>query len=201
MGLGTCILILSYTLFKLLDNSSLIFAFISYVLFAVSFIYSIICFSKIWWLSIIQIITLFVAINLPQYIRTEVNFYLYKEDREEIIRMLESGELKKEADRYGNKGYKWYYTPLQYMDAVKSQMIMATKYSEDRLYVFFQSAEQPLLDFRGLQEGFIYSSTGQYPTAQEFNYSHYEYKKIDEHWYFVSDDSERFKKSCLLLCN
>lgn len=138
-------------------------------------------------------------IVLPPLLRTEVNFSLYKDDREEIIRMLANGEIKKEADRYGNEGFYWYYTPPEYIDAVKSEMIRAGMHSKDKFFVYFQSAEKPFMDMRGLQEGFIYSSTGEFPTAKEFDY-YMDYKKIDNHWYFVSDDPERFEKSCLFLC-
>lgn len=105
-------------------------------------------------------------IVLPPLLRTEVNFSLYKDDREEIIRMLANGEIKKEADRYGNEGFYWYYTPPEYIDAVKSEMIRAGMHSKDKFFVYFQSAEKPFMDMRGLQEGFIYSSTGEFPTAK-----------------------------------
>ena len=131
---------------------------------------------------------------------TEENFYLYKEDREAIIRMLINGEIKKEPDRGGNEGFFFYYTPSKYIDAVKSDTIRVGMHSKDRFFVFFQSAEQPSWDMNGLQEGFIYSSTGEFPTAKEFDY-YSDYKKIDDHWYFVSDDSERFKNACKHLCN
>lgn len=130
---------------------------------------------------------------------TEANFHLYKDDREQIIQMLVSGEIVKEPDRYGNEGFYFYYTPPQYIDAVKSDTIRAGMHSNENFFVFFQSAEQPVMDMRGLTEGFIYSATGAFPTPKEFDYFS-EYKKIDEHWYFVSDDSERFEKSCLSLC-
>ena len=194
------ILLLCYTIYKAFGNGSLLFAFVSYGLFAVSFIYSMRYFSQKKWVTIIQLIILIVAIVLPPLIRTEVNFYLYKDDRDEIIRMLANGEITKEADRYGNRGYYWYYTPPQYIDAVKSEFLWLTLHSKEKFFVYFQSAEQPLLDFRGLQEGFIFSSTGEFPTAQEFKYSVSNYKKIDNYWYFVSSDDDRFQKSCLFLC-
>ncbi|KAB2336759.1 hypothetical protein F7731_10420 [Cytobacillus depressus] len=198
--LGSSILLLFYTVFKLVGNGSFKLAFVSYGLFTVSFIFSITYLFKKKWVPItIQLITLFIVIVLPPLIRTEVNFYLYKDDREEIIRMLANGEIKKEADRYGSKGFYWYYTPPQYIDAVKSDTIRAGMHSKDNFFVYFQSAEQPFMDFVGLQEGFIYSSTGKFPTAKEFDY-YSDYKKIDNHWYFVSTDHDRFKKSCLFLC-
>ena len=42
---------------------------------------------------------------------TEANFHLYKDDREQIIRKLVSGEIAKEPDRYGNEGF-YFYLPL-----------------------------------------------------------------------------------------
>lgn len=73
------------------------------------------------------------------------------------------------------------------MNAVKSTTIRAGMHSKNKFFVFFQSAEQPFLDMSGLTEGFIYSSTGEFPTAKEFDY-YTDYKKIDNHWYFVSDN-------------
>ncbi|KMY32551.1 hypothetical protein ACZ11_10565 [Lysinibacillus xylanilyticus] len=197
-AIGSSILLLFYTGFKLFDNGSFKFALLSYGLFLFIFLYSIIYLFQNKWVPItIQLITLLIVFILPPLIRTEVNFYHYKEDREEIIRMLVDGEIKKEASP--NKGFSFYYTPPQYMNAVKSTTIRTGMHSKNKFFVFFQSAEQPFLEMRGLTEGFIYSSTGEFPTAKEFDY-YMDYKKIDNHWYFVSDDLERFDSSCLFLC-
>ncbi|MFJ6266509.1 hypothetical protein ACIQGW_16170 [Lysinibacillus xylanilyticus] len=197
-AIGSSILLLFYTGFKLFDNGSFKFALLSYGLFLFIFLYSIIYLFQNKWVPItIQLITLLIVFILPPLIRTEVNFYHYKEDREEIIRMLVDGEIKKEASP--NKGFSFYYTPPQYMNAVKSTTIRTGMHSKNKFFVFFQSAEQPFLEMRGLTEGFIYSSTGEFPTANEFDY-YMDYKKIDNHWYFVSDDLERFDSSCLFLC-
>lgn len=197
-AIGSSILLLVYTAFKLLDNGSFRFAFVSYGLFTIVFIFSIIyLFQNKWLPTMIQLIALLIVFIVPPLVRTEVNFYHYKEDREEIISMLANGEIKKEES--GNKGFYFYYTPPQYMDAVKSSTIRAAMHSEKNFFVFFQSAEQPFLDFQGLTEGFIYSSTGKFPTAKEFDY-YTEYKKIDNHWYFISTDSQRLESSCIFLC-
>lgn len=197
--IASSILLLFYTVFKLVGNQSFKLAIVSYGLFTVTFIFSIIyLFQKNWVPIIIQLITLFIVIVVPPLIRTEVNFYLYKDDREAIIKMLVSGEIKKEEDRY-NKGFYRYYTPPQYIDAVKSETIRVGMHSKDKFFVFFQSAESPFLDMRGLTEGFIYSSTGEFPSAKEFDV-YDNHKKIDKHWYFVSNDSKRFRNSCLFLC-
>lgn len=197
-AIGSSILLLFYTGFKIFDNGSFKFALLSYGLFLFIFLFSIIYLFQNKWVPItIQLITLLIVFILPPLIRTEVNFYHYKEDREEIIRMLGDGEIKKEASL--NKGFSFYYTPPQYMNAVKSTTIRAGMHSKNKFFVFFQSAEQPFLEMRGLTEGFIYSSTGEFPTAKEFDY-YMDYKKIDNHWYFVSDNLERFDSSCLFLC-
>ncbi|MGE7909800.1 hypothetical protein [Lysinibacillus xylanilyticus] len=197
-AIGSSILLLFYTGFKLFDHGSFKFALLSYGLFLFIFLYSIIYLFQNKWIPItIQLITLLIVFILPPLIRTEVNFYLYKKEREEIIRMLVDGEIKKEASP--SKGFSFYYTPPQYMNAVKSTTIRAGMHSKNKFFVFFQSAEQPFMEMRGLTEGFIYSSTGEFPTAKEFDY-YMDYKKIDNHWYFVSDELERFDSSCLFLC-
>lgn len=200
LSIGSSILLLIYTVFKLLDHGSFKFALVTYGVFAVIFICSFISvFQKKWIPLTIQLITLLIVFIVPPMIRTEVNFYQYKEDREEIIQLLIDGDIKKEEG--GNKGFAHYYTPPQYIDAVKWTTIWARMHSENKFFVFFQSAEQPFLEMRGLTEGFIYSSTGEFPTAKEFGYfTGYDYKKIDQHWYFVSNNPERFEQSCLFLC-
>ncbi|MGE8036097.1 hypothetical protein B1B04_21050 [Lysinibacillus sp. KCTC 33748] len=199
-AIGSSILLLFYTVFKLIGNESSKLALITYGSFTVIFIYSLIySFQKKWVPIIIQLITLLIVLVVPPLIRTEVNFYFYKDDRDEIISMLVNGEIKKEANRYGAKGFYSYYTPPQYIDAVKSETIRVGMHSKDHFFVYFQSAEPPFMDMQGLQEGFIFSSTGKFPTAKEFDY-YSDYKKIDDHWYFVSSDVNRFEKSCLFLC-
>lgn len=95
-AIGSSILLLFYTGFKLFDNGSFKFALLSYGLFLFIFLYSIIYLFQNKWVPItIQLITLLIVFILPPLIRTEVNFYHYKEDREEIIRMLVEGKLKK----------------------------------------------------------------------------------------------------------
>lgn len=199
LSIGSSVLILIYTTLKLFgENMHYNAGLISYSLFTISFIFAIIfAFKQKFLPIIIQTLTLAIIVIVPPLIRTEINFYVFKEDREEIIRMLAEGELQKDDL---NDGFAFYYTPEQFKKANKTKILDAAVHSKDQIYVFFKSADPPLIDFVGLEEGFVYSSTGEFPTAKEFD-NFLEYKKIDDNWYFVSDDHDRFMKSCLYLCN
>jgi hypothetical protein len=144
-------------------------------------------------------ISIFVLIILIQSVYTifsdfpgdysaERNFHLYKSDREEILRRLESGEIKKE-DRFNN-GFSSYYTPSEFKDANKNDIIQARMHG-DKYFVFFLfKSENRSLDFGpGIAEGFLYSSTGKEPkNNNEFQYIGI-YQRIDKHWFFVKTEN------------
>lgn len=157
-------------------------------------------FMRKWIFLFIHIAVLGLVLVVPNDYEADVNFYLYKDEREELIEMLASGEIQKEPDRYGNVGFFDYYTPEGYEMAAGSGTIRAAKHTNGDLFVFFQSAEVPPLQFEGLVEGFVYSSTGEFPSPKKFDSFYEGYKKIDDHWYFVSDDKERFEKHCKYYC-
>lgn len=127
--------------------------------------------------------------DFPGDYQAERNFHHYKNDREEMIRMLESGEIEKE-DKYNN-GFSFYYTPPQFKDANKEDTIQARMYG-DKNFIFFlyKSENRSLLDFGpGIAEGFLYSSTGKEPKDNnEFRYIG-KYQRIDEHWFFVKTEN------------
>ncbi|MCA1040875.1 hypothetical protein LCM00_15270 [Bacillus infantis] len=193
---GSSILLILYTLYGLIVGNKL-FGLVPYGFFAIIFVFSIIClFQKKWIAITIQIVTLVVVIVLLPMVQTEMNFYVYKNDREKIISMLVNGEIKKKD---GGNGTFFYPTPPQYKNAVKTQSIRAGMHSKDEYYVYFESVESPFWDMVGWQEGFIYSSTGKFPSPKKFDY-YQEYKKIDDHWYYIAEDSDRFEKGCRFLC-
>lgn len=154
-------------------------------------------FKKIMAPLIIMVAGIGIVVVIMNIFTVELNYYVHQEQREEVIEKLVAGKIKKE-DR-SNSGFAFYYTPQEYLKANKDNYIQARMYSDEKHFVFFQSAESRFLDFIGLTEGFVYSSTGEFPRAKEMGY--YEYKKINEHWYFVSSDEKRFKNSCPLLCS
>lgn len=197
LAIGISVLILLYTMFRLIGHEpEYRLAFVFYTSFIMIFIFSVIyAFKKKWIPLIVQTITLMIVIIVAPLIRTEVNFYVLKKEREEIIQMLVDGEIKKE-----DNDFAYYYILPEYKKSVKSNKVRAAKHSEDEFYVFFQSADSSLFDFVGLTEGFVYSSTGKFPTYKKFD-SYVFYKKIDGNWYFVSSDEDRFKTSCLFLCD
>jgi hypothetical protein len=200
-AVGSSILLILYTLYNLIAGNKLFgFGLVSYGFFAVVFVFTIICLFQKRWIAIIaiiiQMVTLVVALVLLPMFQTELNFYFYKKDREKIIGMLLNGEIKKEA---GGNGTFFYPTPPQFENAVKTQSIRAGMHSKEEYYVYFESVESPFWDMVGRQEGFIYSSTGKFPSAKKFDY-YQEYKKIDDHWYYIAEDSDRFEKGCRFLC-
>jgi hypothetical protein len=125
------------------------------------------------------------ATDFPGGAKAEKNFVEYKEEREEMIRMIVEGEIKKE-DPY-DSGFAFYYTPPQFKKANKDDHIQARMYG-DRNFVFFQSVDSPVFG-PGLTEGFLYSSTGREPkNFTEFPIAG-EYQRIDENWFFFTDNN------------
>ncbi|EGA89910.1 hypothetical protein GPDM_07665 [Planococcus donghaensis MPA1U2] len=137
-------------------------------------------------------------VNLAFHVfEVELNYYVFQDERNEIIDQLLAGEIQKEDPTHS--GFAFYYTPPEYTLANRDSFIDARMYSEEKHFIFFQTATPRFLDFIGLTEGFVYSSTGTYPTMSELDTS-YTYRKINDHWYFVSSDSKRFKNSCYIIC-
>lgn len=184
-----------------IDKGSQLIRLFSNYFFPVTFIASIyFLFKKKWIGIVVHIAALFLVAAIPDHLQTDVNFYMHKEKREELVEMLKDGTIKKEPDIYGNKGFFNYRTPEGYETAVRSATIRAAKHSDEVLYVFFQSADVPVFKFDGLEEGFVYSSTGEFPSPKKFNSYYYGYKKIDDNWYFVSDDEDRLREMCVHYC-
>lgn len=184
-----------------LGTSSFLYSWFAITFFGLTFLLSFFfLFIRQWIFLFIHIAVLGLVVMVPENDETDVNFQEYKEQREELIEMLASDEIEKEPDRYGNSGFFFYYTPEGYEMAVRSDTIHAAKHSDEELYVFFQSADIPILRFEGLQEGFVYSSRGEFPSAEKFDSFYYGYKKIDDHWYFVSDDPKRLEANCQYYC-
>ncbi|WP_408008444.1 hypothetical protein ACJROX_27960 [Pseudalkalibacillus sp. A8] len=108
------------------------------------------------------------------------NFKAYKEDREEMIRMLKTGEIKKE---------RFYYTPERFKEANVNDILNAKMYG-NRHFVFFQWVKSPVFG-PGLIEGFLYTSTGKPPTIKEFDHlAGCKFEKVqgEDNWYFASND-------------
>ncbi|MCF6138815.1 hypothetical protein [Pseudalkalibacillus berkeleyi] len=142
---------------------------------------------------ILSILSIFVIVSLFLYgvylnpNNETANFKLYKEDREEVVRMLNEGEIKKE----GEGGFAFYHTPPQFSKANVDDILHARMYSEERHFVFFQWVDSPVFG-PGLIEGFLYTSTGEPPTNREFSYldsCHFEKIEGEENWYFASNNT------------
>jgi hypothetical protein len=125
--------------------------------------------------------------DFPGGFEAETNFYKYKQVREEIIKRMKEGKIKKE-DLY-NTGFAFYYTPPQYKEANLNDTIEARMYG-DRNFIFFQSYDNNDSFFPsgpGIIEGFLYSSTGKPPRNNTEFHTIGEYQRIDDHWFFVTD--------------
>lgn len=154
-------------------------------------------FKKIFAPILIIVVGISVIVVAAHVFEVELNYYAFEEERQEMIEKLVSGEIKKE-DR-NQSGFAFYFSPSEYSKSNRQDYIDARIYSPEKHFVFFQSAKSRMFDFVGLTEGFIYSSTGEYPTRQEFDNS-FHYRKINDNWYFVSSDEKRFMNSCYFLC-
>lgn len=191
------LLLLLHSTMTLFDSSSYQFRNVAIGLFVLTLLVSILLlFNKQLAPLAIQLVTLAIVMLVPTEIQTDVNFTHHKEAREEIIAMLVDGTIEKKE---GQPGFFEYPTPAGYEDAVRASTIRAAIHSDEEYFVFFQSTDNPALDFVGLQQGFIYSSTGEFPSPKQFD-AYYGYKQIDEHWYFVSSDDQNLRESCRFVC-
>lgn len=167
------------------------------VVFGIAMLTLIGLFRKIYLPFVITVTGISLILILSHVFEVELNYYAFEDERKDIIEKLVTGQIKKE-DLY-DSGFAFYPTPDKYKNVNREQILQAKIFSEEKHFVFFQTAKSRFLDFVGLTEGFVYSSTGKFPTYQELD-GFYNYRVINDHWYFVSSDEQRFEYSCYIIC-
>ncbi len=167
------------------------------LIFTIFVVSIIVAFKKMFVPLIIMVVGTGVVILVSTVFEVELNYYLLQDERQEMISQLVAGEIKKED--LSNSGFANYHTPQKYMLANRNGSIDAHMYSEEKYFIFFQTAKPGFMDFVGLTEGFVYSASGEFPTNQEMP-TFSEYRQISNHWYFVSSDKKRFENSCYVIC-
>ncbi len=195
--LGSSLLVINAWLL-LVDANMWQFRKWTYLTFLFTFFLSFIfLFTKQWRPFVIHLIALAIVLLLAPRLQPDVNYVIHKEQREQIIQMLVDGKLQKKEIA---TGFFRYPTPAGYENAVGSSTVRAAMHSDEEYYVYFDSADVALFDIEGYAEGFIYSSTGEFPSPKKFN--RYEiYKKVEENWFFVSSRDSRVRGYCNFVCS
>lgn len=189
-------LLILYMILELVEASTFILAFITFGIFGISLLVSLYKLIVDNWRPIaIQISALAFVVIIPLLFQMEVNYYHFLDDREQLIEMLKNGELERTS---GNESSAGYLTPEEYKRAVGSDHVPLVIHSENHFYVKFW-VDEPFFNPNGSFEGFLYSSNGSFPATDSPIYF-YEYKQINENWYYVSDYSSELEENCRFLC-
>lgn len=189
-------LLLLYMILELVEASTFPFAVVVFVSFGLSLLLSLyVLITQNWRPFAIQISALAFAVGIPLLFQVEMNYYHFLDDREQLVEMLENGELERTSDDGSSVSY---LTPDGYKRAVGSNQLPVVTHSESEFYVKFW-VDEPIFNPNGAFEGFLYSSNGEFPATDSALYF-YEYKQIDANWYYVSDYSRDLEENCLFLC-
>lgn len=189
-------LLVVYMILELIEASTFKFALISFGIFGISLLVSLyILIVDNWRPFVIQISALAFAVGIPLLFQMKVNYYHFFDDREQLIEKLKNGELERVS---GDESSPGYLTPEEYKRAVGSDLIPLTIDSENHFYLKFW-VDEPFFNPNKSFEGFLYSSSGEFPAIEDIvDFSFY--KKINDHWYHVSDHRIELEENCRFLC-
>ena len=188
-----------HSVLSMLNFDMILFDLFTYGLYLFTFVLSMVCILFLMWRPMImQIAALVFVLIIPPLIQTEVNYLAHKLTRDAIVEELENNALILDETKSMPGYYRAYYTRPSYMPAVNNTSIKAVVHSDENYFVYFES-HRPYFDFIGESEGFLYSSSGDFPSASE-SFSYSAYKKINENWFFVANSEDDLKWSCLFIC-
>ncbi|MGP3610995.1 hypothetical protein [Anoxybacteroides rupiense] len=125
----------------------------------------------------IQFMTLLLWIFFPfTQVVLDVDFKVNKAEREEVVRMVENGELKPNL----LNDQSFIRLPKKNKHLSKGGEIMIEKNNDDYTIFFFT--------FRGISDnfsGFVYSPNDQRPSKHDFSGDFKEIKRLDKNWFWV----------------
>ncbi|MFD3449720.1 hypothetical protein ACFDTO_34670 [Microbacteriaceae bacterium 4G12] len=134
---------------------------------------------KNWKPFVIQITILVILICTPfTKIYLKLDFINYKEERKQVIELIERKELTPNVD-YNNEII---HLPKQFTSTSKNGGDVLIQQNENGVSVFF-------FTFRGILDnfsGFIYTPNDIRPSTSNFNSEFKEITKIEKNWYFVA---------------
>ncbi|WP_418792311.1 hypothetical protein [Phosphitispora sp. TUW77] len=128
---------------------------------------------------VFQLLTVLVVIVVPwTSIIIKVDFWMNIKYREEVVKMIEAGELQPNVD-YNNRLIK---LPPNHASLSKGGGEILVEKQGHVTKVFF-------FTFRGILDnfsGFIYRSDGESPSNDDFQGDYKQIMKFTDHWYFVA---------------
>lgn len=177
---------------SLINIINFLFGTFTYVFFFLTFVFSFfLLIKKIWKPIVLQLVVFLVVWNLFPFIKTDVNYLVYQNIRNEIVQKIIDKRITKIDGTYD--------TPSNYLETTQLKYLQVKHYSDKKMYVFFSSEGLDLFDFIGEEEGFVYSLSGEVPNNE--GYEIYRgYKRINENWFFVSDHEDNLDSKCIFVC-
>ncbi|BAU29816.1 hypothetical protein DFP93_112100 [Aneurinibacillus soli] len=132
---------------------------------------------KVWKPLLVQGVALSLYLFVPfTSIMISLDFYLYKSARQEVIRMVESQELRPTVSETSSL----IHLPPKYERLSKGGGDIMVKKQGDKYALFF-------FTFRGMLDnfsGFMYVPSEQFPT-DAFGGGFAEIQEIEKHWYWI----------------
>ncbi|AJH19153.1 hypothetical protein EXW32_15100 [Bacillus mycoides] len=134
---------------------------------------------KNWKPLIIQLIIIITWICIPfNEIYINLDFIIYKEDREKVIALIEHKELTPNV-HYDSRQI---HLPTQFASTSKNGGDVIIQQNKNGISVFF-------FTYRGILDnfsGFIYTPNDTRPNKYDFNNEYKEITKIEKNWYYVT---------------
>lgn len=134
--------------------------------------------NKEWKPIVIQVITFLLLFFIPfNQIVLDIDFKLNKSKREQVAKMIQSGELKPNVSYDASL----IDLPKKYEHLSSGGGEIVVEKSGDGYNILFYTYRGILDNF----SGFVYTPNGQKPSKKAFNGDFKEIDKMDKNWYFV----------------
>ncbi|KKZ97726.1 MULTISPECIES: hypothetical protein [Bacillus] len=148
-----------------------------FIIFIIGIINFIKC--KNWKPLVIQLIIIIICIYVPFVkIYMKLDFIIYKEDRKQVIELIEQKKLIPNVD-YNSK---MIHLPKQFVSTSKNGGDILVQEKENSTLIFFYTYRGILDNF----SGFIYSFNDIKPIKSDFNSDFKEIIKVEKNWYYVT---------------
>jgi hypothetical protein len=163
------------TVFLILPVLLLVFGFFIFItILAIITLFK----NKDWKPIVIQVITILLLFFIPfNQIVLDIDFKLNKSKREEVVKMVEKGEIKPNVSY--NSSLIHLPEKYQHLSSGGGEIVM--KKSGDGYNILF-------FTYRGIMDnfsGFVYTPNDQKPSKKAFDSDSKDIEKMDKNWYFL----------------
>lgn len=149
------------------------------------------------------LVTFLFLVSTDRLTDAEKNFHIFKEQREEIIKLVVDNRV--ENIQSANTPTGQFSVPGYHLSGARHQDFLGHIHSDDAYFFFFPYDYSGWWEFGGPGNltGFVYYSLGKAPSPEEFSVDgHYgNLTKIDAHWYLMDTNKDAAEKECPTLCN